>query len=303
MSRLVSSHTFNKPESEFDMSATIKDCKVDPEFRDVVPPHSWDEAADLKASVEKFGYLSPIVVWKSEAVEFLVLDGHARRDIWLAAVSAAHAERSANPEAPIGRAARWPQIVEIELPDRDAALLWVIDNQRGRRNLTDLDRIALAAKREQVVRRMAKSNQSAGGGDKKSVVAKSGLALAPKAVATAVNTRAECAKAAGVGERTYGAGKLILSAVEQGTAPAEVIEDIRHGRATIHGVAKNLKGETVAKPNRKAKSKSSGWQAIVRLFSKAICRVAKRDPRCRAEVAAELRRLADDFDTAEKAAA
>ncbi len=280
------------------MGATIKDCKIDPEFRDVVPPHSWDEAADLKASVEQFGYLSPIVVWRNEVGEHLVLDGHARRDIWIAAVTAAHTERSVNPDAPIGRAARWPQIVEIELPDRDAALLWVIDNQRGRRNLTDLDRIALAAKREQIVRRIAKSNQSAGGGDKKSEAAKSGLLVSTKAISP-TDSRKESAAEAGVGRTKYDDGKRILNAVADGMLSPQIVDDIRSGKASISAVSKTIKGKTTLK----AKSKSSGWQTLVRGFSNAICRVVKRDPRCRAEVAAELRRLADDFDTVEKAAA
>lgn len=274
--------------------ATIQDCKVDSEFQTVVPPHSFDELADLAASVERFGFLSPVIVWRNSDGVLLVLDGHARRDVWLNAIGEAKEARSLNPDTPIGLAARWPQIVEIELPDRDAALLWIIDNQRGRRNLTDLDRIALAAKREIIVRRMAKSNQSASGGDKKSDGAKSLLALAPKAIEMAINTRAECAKTAGVGERTYDAGKAVLQAVEEGTATADVLEDIREGRATIHGVAKKLKGEAEGKPARKAKS--SGWQSIVRVLSNAVRRVIKRDPRSRAEIVARLRSLADEFD-------
>lgn len=282
--------------------ATIQDCKVDSEFRDVVPPHSFDEVADLKASVEQFGCLSPIVVWRNAGGELIVLDGHARRNVWLNAIGEAKEARSLSPDAQIGLAARWPQIVEIELPDRDAALLWVIDNQRGRRNLTDLDRIALAAKREIIVRRMAKSNQSASGGDKKSDGAKSLLAIAPKAIEMAISTRAECAKSAGVGERTYDAGKAVLQAVEEGTATADVLEDIREGRATIHGVAKRLKGETEGKPVSKAKS--SGWQSIVRVFSNTVRRFIKRDPRSRAEIVARLRSFIDELnDVNDQAAA
>ena len=280
------------------MSATIKDCKVDPEFRDVVPPHSFDEVADLKASVEQFGYLSPIIVWRNSDGVLLVLDGHARRNVWLNAIGEAKEARSVNPDAPIGLAARWPQVVQIDLPDREAALLWIIDNQRGRRNLTDLDRIALAAKREQIVRRMAKSNQSAGGGDKKSEAAKSGLLASTKAISP-IDSRKESAAEAGVGRTKYDDGKRILNAVADGMLSPQIVDDIRSGKASISAVSKTIKGRTTLK----AKGKPSSWRAVVRGFSKAICRVVKRDPRCRAEVAAELRRLADDFDTAEKAAA
>ena len=247
--------------------------------------------ADLKASVEQFGYFSPIIAWRNAGGELVVLDGHARRDVWLNAIGEAKEARSLNPDTPIGLAARWPQIVEIELPDRDAALLWIIDNQRGRRNLADLDRIALAAKREQIIARKAKQNS----GTRTDLLAK-------LPTGSMTHTRAECAKSAGVGERTYDAGKTILQAVEVGTATADVLEDIRHGRATIHGVAKRLKGETEGKPVSKAKS--SGWQSIVRVFSNTVRRFIKRDPRSRAEIVARLRRFIDELnDVNDQAAA
>jgi hypothetical protein len=84
-----------------------------------------------------------------------------------------------------------------DFPDRDAALLWIIDNQKGRRNVANIDRIALAAKRESIVARKAKANlkTSSGGSHPRP------LAKLPKAEKT--NTRRESAKAAGVGERTY----------------------------------------------------------------------------------------------------
>ena len=111
-----------------------------------------------------------------------------------------------------------------------------------------------------------------------------------------VNTRKELAAEAGVGERTYDAGKLILKAVEEGTAEPEVIEDVRTGKGSIHGVAKRLK----AKPASKAKS---GWQTILSGFVSACRRFVKRDPQRRSEIAAELRRLADEFELEVKAAA
>jgi hypothetical protein len=89
----------------------------------------------------------------------------------------------------------------------------------------------------------------------------------------------------------------------KGIAPLlDVLEDIRHGRATIHGVAKSLQSEPDAKPAKKAKS--SGWQSIVRVFSNAVRRVVKRDPRSRAEIVARLRRFIDELnDVNDQAAA
>ncbi len=83
----------------------------------------------------------------------------------------------------------------------------------------------------------------------------------------------------------------------EGQLLPEIVEDIRNGNETIHGVAKSLR----AKPAHK--SKSSGWQTIVRGFAAAVRRLIKRDPQRRSEIAAELRRLADEFELEEKAAA
>ncbi len=89
----------------------------------------------------------------------------------------------------------------------------------------------------------------------------------------------------------------MLAAVADGTLSQQVVEEIRVGKTSISRVAKALKGKTGDKP------KASGWRTHFRAFSKAIRLVVKRDPRRRAEVAAELRRLADEFELNEKAAA
>ncbi len=94
-------------------------------------------------------------------------------------------------------------------------MIWIIYNQKGRRNIADIDRIALESKRESIVARKAKANLSAGGGDKKSAAAKSGSAKLPKAISP-INTRQQSAKSAGVGQRTYDAGKMVLDAAAKG---------------------------------------------------------------------------------------
>ena len=103
-----------------------------------------------------------------------MLDGHKRRELWLSACGAAH---QTGGSIPVG-----PQVMELPFDSRDAAMLFVLDNATGRRNLSDLDRIKLAAKREDIVRWMAKSNQGT----------RSDLsALLPKG--SPINSRRECA--------------------------------------------------------------------------------------------------------------
>jgi hypothetical protein len=273
------------------MVATIRDCRVDEELRNLIPIATWDERADLEANVRQFGYLAPIIVWRNEFGEIVILDGHARWELWRSAI--------ANPNANVGLAAREPSVVELALADRDAVRLWIINNQLGRRNIANLDRIQLVAEREKILKRLAKARQSAGGGDKQitvgTIICTAPSALLPKALAP-IDSRKESAAEAGVSEKTYAAGKQILAAVADGKLSPTVVDDIRSGTKSIHGVAKHLQGKAA----RKAKS---GWQTIVREFSKDIRRIVRTDPQRRGEVAAELRRLADEFESVENVAA
>jgi hypothetical protein len=82
---------------------------------------------------------------------------------------------------------------------------WMDANQLGRRNLADIDLIALERKRESILRPLAKENLSKGGGDQKS-----GSAKLPKAIKP-IDTRKECAKAAGVSTPASSSGWLGLA--------------------------------------------------------------------------------------------
>jgi len=80
---------------------------------------------------------------------------------------------------------------------------WAVDTQKGRRNLDkwELGQIALKLKPE--IEARAKANLSAGGGDKKSEDAKSGLVNSSNPISP-VDTRKEMAQAVGIGEQTMG---------------------------------------------------------------------------------------------------
>lgn len=89
------------------------DVTIDPEFHALIPPLTEAEREQLEANLVADGCRDPLVTWQG-----ILLDGHNRHEI---------CERNG-----IDYAA-----CSIELPDRDAAKLWIIDNQFGRRNLTD----------------------------------------------------------------------------------------------------------------------------------------------------------------------
>ena len=116
----------------------MADLFFDAEFRSYIHPLTPDERSGLEANLKAHGNLSPIIVWKETR---LLLDGHNRYDI-------CHQNSIA----------LLPPI-ELSLPDRDAATVWIIDNQLGRRNLSPYVRGVLALKREGIIARQAKEKQ------------------------------------------------------------------------------------------------------------------------------------------------
>ncbi len=115
--------------------------------------------------------------------------------------------------------------LRIENQDRNAVMLWMLDNQGGRRNLADIDRIGIAARKSVIIAAQAKERQQGGQG---------GLLLAKSPEANSINTRAESAKDADVGEKKYDEGKIILDAVASGEAPKELLEQVRAGQVSVH---------------------------------------------------------------------
>lgn len=96
------------------MTQAAIDIIVDPEFRQLIPPLTPDERAQLEANLLADGCRDALVVWAGENI---LLDGHNRLDI-----CQAHGIEF--------------DVYELDLADRDAAKNWIDTNQLGRRNLT-----------------------------------------------------------------------------------------------------------------------------------------------------------------------
>ncbi len=86
---------------------------IDEEFRRRLPDLALGEQKKLEQACLRDGVLDPIVVWQGENI---VLDGHHRLEI----ARRKHLQF---------------RVVEIELPDRQAAWRWILDHQLARRNL------------------------------------------------------------------------------------------------------------------------------------------------------------------------
>ena len=91
---------------------------------------------------------------------------------------------------------------------------WMLDIQLGRRNLTPIQRIAVAEKYRPIYEKQAKENlKLATGGDRKSDDYKKnnqGLVNLPKVDCT-INTSEKLANIAGVSEKTYRMGAKIIN--------------------------------------------------------------------------------------------
>ena len=92
---------------------------------------------------------------------------------------------------------------------------WMLDIQLGRRNLSPIQRIAVAEKYRPIYEKMAKENKTLSGGDKKSDEYKK--SVTPNLVEPINTTRSnnetvsKLAKIAGVGKETYRMGAKVLN--------------------------------------------------------------------------------------------
>ncbi len=157
---------------------------IDPELRDLLPPITDEEHEALTADILKNGCYSPMICME----DMTLVDGHHRYDI-----CTAH-------DIPY-------RMVVLDFEDKLATMEWMVNTQKGRRNLTAYQLGQIALKLRDKIEARAKKKQSDAGGDKKSHDAKSLSATLPKAISDAdekIDTRKDLAKTVGLGERTMG---------------------------------------------------------------------------------------------------
>ena len=112
--------------------------KIDREFADLIPPLTEEEYKGLETSILNEGCRDALVVWNDTLV-----DGHNRYKICT--------------EHNIAYIT-----VSKEFEDRNAAMLWMMNNQLGRRNLNDFQRVEIVRKCEGAVKAQAEQRMSTG---------------------------------------------------------------------------------------------------------------------------------------------
>lgn len=173
--------------------------RIDPEFQALCPPLTEDEFNGLKKDIEARGCLDAVKVWNG-----ILVDGHNRFMICNDKVITF-------------------QISEMDFPSRDAAKIWIIQNQFSRRNLSPFQRAELVMKLEPLIAVKAKERQAQGGKEK--VVQT--FAQAPDES----KTRALTAGLANISSETYRKAKTISEKAPETTKAA-----LRNGTTTINKV-------------------------------------------------------------------
>lgn len=195
----------------------IDDLIVDKEFDELLPVLTLEEFERLEQSILKNGMLDPIKVWEEPGTgRYIIIDGHNRYKILKKHnISLKYWED-------------YKIMYADELPDRDAVKQWMLEQQLGRRNLSEAERYEIVQKFKSVFEKKAKDNQSSGG---------KGLSNLSK-----VNTRKEMAKAVGVSEGTYQKMDKIMQSDNE-----DLKHQLREKKVSVDRAYREIKNPTPAK--------------------------------------------------------
>ncbi len=234
----------------------VYELTVDPEFRDLIPPLNEEELKLLEESIVADGCESPLIVWNG-----VIVDGHNRY-----AICRKHG-------IPFS-------IQEKNFSSRDDAMLWMLRNQLGRRNLNSYQRVELVLKFEPLVKNAAEQRMLAG----KAANPVPTLAQGQ----TKGRTRDHLSEAAGVSHGTFAKAKKLVHSADE-----ETKRELRAGKVTVNRaytelLEKEHEGETKICERCKQEKPLSAFSipSNRRSFS-SVCRDCEKEISAVAKSAAE----------------
>lgn len=198
--------------------------KINQEFHDLIPPLSDEEFAQLEKNIISDGCRDPLIVWHD-----VIIDGHNRYRICT--------DNSISFNT-----------VKMEFDSHDAAKLWMINNQNGRRNMSDGWRFELSQAKKSILLSLGKEKMIANGGDRKSESAKSSLSTIDKLDPESHNTRDEIANDLG-----WSTGKVAMADKVWSEADDDIKDSIKSGEKTINQAYNDIKSQN--KKNKLAEKK------------------------------------------------
>jgi N6-adenosine-specific RNA methylase IME4 len=198
----------------------MKQLNINPVFRDLIQSLTADEFKQLEDNVLAEGIRDAIVVWNDT-----IVDGHNRYQL-----AQKHSLQF--------------DLHEVNFNSQDEAVLWIIDNQLGRRNLTDFVKLELQQKRADVLYERGKSiksevaiNRGFAGNQHTKV---DDLSIIDKTCRTepAHNTQKEIAESLNWSTGKVAQGQYVIK-----HAPEEVKEKLRAGELSMNEAYKAIKTE------------------------------------------------------------
>lgn len=171
---------------------------IDSDFQSLIPPLGREELLQLEQNIKQDGCRDPLVVWND-----VLIDGHNRYEICT-------------------RLKIQFELTRKDFDSREAVKVWMIDNQKGRRNLTDGWKFELAQTRKALLAEKGRENKQ-GRGKVLSTIDKT-------------NTQQELAKELG-----WSTGKVAMADKVWKDADDEVKQQIKTGEKSINEAYQDIK--------------------------------------------------------------
>lgn len=208
----------------------MRELKIDPELRDLLPPLTSEEYKKLEKNIVNNGFDEnfPIMEWQG-----FIVDGHNRYDIC----------RKHNIEPVIGT---------LAYETKEEVMEWMLDIQLGRRNLSPIQKIAITEKYRPIYEKQAKENQRlagieyGNGGTK--LPQNFGEASNKKKLSKDKEVNSKLAKIANVNPETYRQAKRVLDSNNE-----DIKQRVLSGKTSIYAGYKELTGK---KENKKEEAKN-----------------------------------------------
>lgn len=199
----------------------MKELKIDPELRGLLPPLTDEEYKQLERNIVENGFDKnfPIMEWNG-----YVVDGHNRYKI---------CKEHNITDYVVGT---------LAYETKEEVMEWMLDIQLGRRNLSPIQRIAIAEKYRSIYEKQARENQLSGLKQNKNTVSQnSSKRIEPE---NKIDVRAKLAETAGVSTDTYSKGKKILDSDNE-----KVKEKVLSGEISINAGYNKIKEDAKKKEN------------------------------------------------------
>ena len=203
---------------------------MDIRFKNIIPPLSADEYAQLEKNILQDGIRDPLVIWGDT-----LIDGHNRLSI-----AQKHGLNY--------------KTINMDFPDDDAAKKWIIINQFGRRNLPLYERARLALELKPIIAEKAKEQQLST--LKQNTVSQNSVERAKP-----IDTQKEVAAIAGVSHDT-------IARVEKIIEHPEISDKVKSGELSINqGYQMARRNEKVQEVERRITEHKTTQTGVTDIFN------------------------------------